>query len=91
MTPTLPVCSPKFDMKEAVSIGVLVAVARGQLVPNRLFFQKAKRVTDANAIICSRKQAWAIKSEPIPTDRSVLVPLAASPFSADDLGEPPSF
>jgi hypothetical protein len=48
-------------VQEAVSAGVLVGIAERKLVTDRVLFPKAKCVTDAYAIICTRKQPRAIK------------------------------
>src|ERR1035438_10844339 len=48
-------------MKEAMSAGVLVGIAEGQLVADRVLLQKAEGVSDANVVVCPGKKPWTIE------------------------------
>jgi len=51
-------------VKEPVSSCVLVGIAEGEFVANRVFLEEAKRVTDSDVVVCAKKKARTIEVRP---------------------------
>src|ERR1700756_1627382 len=54
----------KAGVKEAVGSCVLVGIAEGELVADRVFFEEAEGVADSDVVVCARKKARTIEVGP---------------------------